>query len=230
MAAIKLQKTTYALVSNGLLTAALGMTLIGCTSLCRPCVPRTQTNPGTVKNPSAKKNPCAPNSGSANPCTSMKINQSRITRPVNYRPYKGNEADLLKYGEKLYNDTHLSSNGRSCQSCHRDSNLFRSTFTQPYPHYVAMAKNHADLNQIELDEMIQLCLIASMEAEPLMWNSRTLAALKIYTTEIQQTLLESHMNPDRSKNPCAVKDPRGKRNPDVLKNPCALRQAPISER
>ena len=230
MATFKLKKTTRTLASSGLLAATLGTLLIGCTSLCRPCAPRTQTNPGAVKNPTAKKSPCAPNFGSVSPCAGMKVNPARITRPVNYRPYQGNQADLLKYGEKLYNDTHLSPNGRSCQSCHQDGNLFRPTFIQPYPHFVAMARNRADLSLIELDEMVQLCMITSMEAEPLMWNSRALAALKIYTTEIQQALQKLHSNPCRSRNPCAIKNPREERNSDALKNPCASRHLPISKR
>lgn len=229
MTTFKLRKITHTLVSSGLLVTTLGISLIGCTSLCRPCVPRTQTNTGTVKNPTAKKNPCVPNPGSTNPCAGKKVNPTNITRPANYRPYQGNQADLRKYGKNFYNDTNLSTNGRSCQSCHQDGSLFRPTFMQPYPHFVAMARDLAGLSQIELDEMVQLCMIASMEAKPLMWNSRALAALTIYTTEIQQALPELHSNPGRSRNPCAIKDPR-RTNPDALKNPCALRQAPISER
>ncbi len=207
MIIFKLKKTTNAMISSGLMVATLGISLVSCTSFCRPYTPRAQTNPGTmnnpVKNPIAKKNPCMPNPDSTNPCAvhfraSMRVNPTRIARPENYRPYRGNQADLLEYGKKLYNDTHLSTNGRSCQSCHQDSNLFQPTFAQPYPHFVTMAKEYAGLSKIELDEIIQLCMIVSMDTEPFMWNSRALAALAEYTAEIQQVL---HKNPSVLKNP-----------------------------
>jgi hypothetical protein len=222
MTTFKLKKTNAALVSNSLLAATLGISLIGCTSLCRPCVPRTQiqTNPDVIRNPAVKKNPCA----------AIKINPDKITRPVNYRPYQGNQTDLLEYGEKLYNDKSSSTNGHSCQSCHQDGNLFQPTFMQPYPHFVAMASNRTGLDQIELDEMVQLCMMTSMKAEPLMWNSRSLAALTTYTTKVQKAFQKSHLNPCRSKNPCAIRNPHGVRNPVALKNPRALLHVPMSIR
>ena len=62
MTTFKLKKTNAALVSNSLLAATLGISLIGCTSLCRPCVPRTQiqTNPDVIRNPAVKKIPARP--------------------------------------------------------------------------------------------------------------------------------------------------------------------------
>lgn len=192
---------------NGLLAVTFGMTLTGCTSLCHHCDPHTNKNIDMVKIPAAKENPSTPDSSSTIPDASVKINPANVTRPANYRPYQGNLTDLLEYGEKLFNDIHVSNNGHSCQSCHQNGNLFQFTFTQPYPHFVAMAKNHADLNRIELDEMIQLCMIVSMEAKPLMWNSRALAALKTYTAEIQQTFQQIHSHPHKERNPGAIRDP-----------------------
>lgn len=80
--------------------------------------------------------------------------------------------------------------------------MFEPTFAQPYPHFVAMAKERSGLNQIHLDEMIQLCLVASMASEPIIWNSRMMAAMTTYTAKVQQNF---RANPCAIKNPCAMR-------------------------
>jgi cytochrome c len=75
--------------------------------------------------------------------------------------------------------------------------MFEPTFAQPYPHFVAMAKERSGLSQVHLDEMIQLCLVASMASEPIIWNSRKLAALTAYTAKVQQKF---RANPGATKN------------------------------
>ena len=43
-----------------------------------------------------------------------------ITRPTGYKPLVGDAA----LGEKLFNDTKLSTNGMSCASCHANHGAF----------------------------------------------------------------------------------------------------------
>jgi cytochrome c len=223
MIPFRLKKVASALFSGGLLTASLGVALTACTPPCRPYAPRVplmQTNPCASKHPAVIKDPSGAKSPDtseypyeANPYAVKKVDPVTVTRPANYRPYRGNQADLLEYGEKLYRNTRLSPSGLSCRTCHQDYNLFELSFAQSYPHFVAMAKERAGLDQIHLDEMIQLCMVSSMAAEPLVWNSRALAALTTYTSKIQQ---DFKANPGAVKNPCAVQNPCAVKNPDEI--------------
>ena len=49
-----------------------------------------------------------------------------------------------------------------------------------------MAKDQLGRKTVHLDEMIQACMVMPMEAKPLPWNSKELAALVAYV-QIQQT-------------------------------------------
>lgn len=105
----------------------------------------------------------------------------QTVRPPGYKPMAGD----AKLGEKLFNDTKLSANGMSCASCHANHGAYQASFAQPYPHTVAMAKEQLGRKTVHLDEMIQACMVMPMEAKPLPWNSRELAALVAYV-QIQQ--------------------------------------------
>ncbi len=48
---------------------------------------------------------------------------------------------VLSEGSSGWNDTRLSSNKLSCNTCHTGNASFQNTFAKPYPHYVAMAKD-----------------------------------------------------------------------------------------
>ncbi|SDJ74310.1 hypothetical protein [Billgrantia gudaonensis] len=116
-----------------------------------------------------------------------------VARPAGYSPgYEetgSNEAELLARGEALYYDTSLSSNGLACASCHgSDGNDmgYNDTFERPFPHEVAMASNQFGMDQVHADEMIQICMVAPMEAEPLAWGSEELASLAAYMVEVQK--------------------------------------------
>jgi cytochrome c len=100
-------------------------------------------------------------------------------------------------GKDLWSDTDLSTNGLSCQTCHQGNQNFGATFAEPYPHEVAMATDRAGLGEITAEEMVQLCMVVPMQAEPLPWDSRELAALAAYTTEVQKSF-----NPCAAGNPC----------------------------
>lgn len=104
-------------------------------------------------------------------------------RPIGYKPRAG---DAL-LGEKLFNDTKLSTNGMSCASCHANHGAYSSSFAKPYPHVVAMTRDQLGRKKVYLDEMIQACMVMPMAAKPLPWDSQELAALVAYVEQQQKT-------------------------------------------
>ncbi len=156
-------------------------------------------------------NPCAAAPG--NPCAAaaaeMGIKTSLFTRPQGTMLAKGDQAALVKEGERLFKDKDLSTNGYSCNTCHASYGMYNETFAKPYPHKVVMAEDNG-VKQIRLDEMIQLCLLAAMETKPLPWNSRKLAALTAYTAKLQKGFIAQEkaqnktMSPRSAMNPCAA--------------------------
>ncbi len=160
--------------------------------------------------------PAVPAFAAGNPCAAGKpgIDPKSITRPAGYKPAAGD----AKLGEKLWNDTKLSTNGMSCNTCHANHGAFQTSFAKPYPHYVQMAKDQAGVKVVHLDEMIQACMVMPMAAKPLAWDSKGLAALVAYTQNVQNTFrpgAKVPANPCSAKpaNPCAAKpaNPRAKK-------------------
>ena len=125
-------------------------------------------------------------------------------------------------GEKLFSDTSLSSNGLSCNTCHKGGAAYLATFTQSYPHKVAMAYERVGMKKIDADEMVQLCMVAPMAAKPLNWDSKELADLVAYVTSEQKTF-KPVSNPCNPCNPCAPKN-----NPCNPCNPCAPKKNPCN--
>ncbi|MDX5376020.1 MAG: cytochrome-c peroxidase [Halomonas sp.] len=118
---------------------------------------------------------------------------SDVQRPEGYSPAYSengeNDAELLAQGEALYYDTSLSTNGLSCASCHGsdgDDRGYAATFEQPFPHQVGMAENQFGMAQVHADEMVQICMVAPMAAEPLEWGSDKLTSLAAYMVEVQR--------------------------------------------
>lgn len=103
-----------------------------------------------------------------------------VRRPAGYEPYDGDAESLAKKGEALFSDTSLSSNGLSCATCHTNGAGYADTFSNEYPHFVAMGKSDFGMDKVHLDEMVQICMVAPMAAEPLEWDSEELAALTEY--------------------------------------------------
>lgn len=173
-------------------------------------------NPCAMKgNPCAAKNPCV----MSNPCAakSDRIDSTKVKRPTGTRLAPGDHAALVKEGEMLWNDTRLSTNGLSCNSCHADHNSFSASFARPYPHKVGMVKERAGIKgAIHLDEMVQFCMMAPMAAQPFPWDSRELAALTAYTAEMQKTY-KPGATASQPANPCGA-----------MKNPCAMRGNPCA--
>jgi len=186
---------------------------------CNPCNPcaakKNPCNPCAAKN--TPRNPCA-----ANPCGAASVDPKLVTRPKGTMLYSGNMASLVREGKKLFMDTSLSTNEMACQSCHANLDAFANSFAKAYPHKVAMAVDNSGINSVDLDEMIQFCMVVPMEAKPLPWGSRELAALTAYTASLQQSFIARGPNPCGASNPCnpcaAKKNPC---NPCAAKNPCA---------
>ncbi len=103
---------------------------------------------------------------------------------------------MLARGEELYYDTSLSTNGMACASCHGSDGQdmgYNATFQQPFPHQVAMAANQFGMSEVHADEMVQICMVAPMAAEPLEWGSEELTSLAAYMVEVQKRVAgESH--------------------------------------
>jgi len=181
-------------------------------------------NPCAMSNPCSAKNPCA--------AKSDRIDPALVKRPAGTHLAKGNRDELVKEGKVLWNDTKLSSNGMSCNTCHQNNAAFSASFAEPYPHKVGMVKERAGISKVRLDEMVQFCMLAPMAAKPFPWDSRALAALTAYAAEVQKTYKASG-TAKKPKNPCgAMKNPCAmqgnpcamKANPCAAKNPCDMKQ------
>ena len=186
------------------------------------CAPTSQKNPCAASNPCAAAPPCAANPCASNPCAA-KANPCAakvVTRPADYRPYTGDTAQLVSMGAALFKDTSLSSNNMSCSTCHgneQNMTMYQPSFAKAYPHPVAMATDQFGLDQVFLDEMIQICMVSPMAAEPLPWDSQELATLTAYVGSLQQGFTP---NPCAA-NPCAARNPCAASNPCAAANPCA---------
>lgn len=110
-------------------------------------------------------------------------NGAQTVRPAGYKPIAGDPV----LGEKLFNDTKLSTNGMSCASCHANHASYSNSFAKPYPHMVVMAREQLGRKKVHLDEMIQACMVMPMATKPLPWNSQELAALVAYVEQQQKT-------------------------------------------
>jgi cytochrome c len=106
---------------------------------------------------------------------------AQTARPAGYKPIAGD----ARFGEKLFTDTKLSTNGMACASCHAKHGAYSDSFAKPYPHTVAMAAEQLGRKEVYLDEMVQGCMVMPMAAKPLPWNSKELAGLVAYL-QIQQ--------------------------------------------
>jgi cytochrome c peroxidase len=136
--------------------AAASLALAGAAQAVDPGAPLRVAQ---AKNPCAAKNPC----GAKNPCAAAgKVDPKLISRPAGTKLMAGNAAELVKEGERLWNDKKLSSNGLACNTCHVNNANFKPTFAKPFPHTVAMVQEKAGLKQIKLDEMIQICMLVPM--------------------------------------------------------------------
>lgn len=147
---------------------------------------------------SGEKNPCGKNpcdmTGGKNPCgknpCGMTVKKIRKTPVLDMN-------ELMKLGEKLFNDTKLGKSGMSCASCHPDGEGLKKT---PYPRYINMADD-----TLTLDQMINFCMINPMKGKPFQWNSKEITALSAYVQAHSKTEGKT-LNPcGAMKNPCGMK-------------------------
>ncbi len=181
---------------------------------------------GSVQLVSGVANPCA---GHGNPCAMKNpcvaqaeaIDPRQITRPQDIRPFSGIKRSMLvEEGRMLFEDSSLSSNGMSCNSCHATNDMFGASFATPYPHPFEMARKRAGLDRaLYADEVVQFCLIVPMKAQPFAWDSRELAALAAYVVDVKQKEFIAALR----MNPCAMKNPHGMKNPCAMGNPCGMK-------
>ncbi|TDO10595.1 MULTISPECIES: hypothetical protein [Halomonas] len=116
-----------------------------------------------------------------------------VARPEGYSPAYSETGDnpqqMLARGEALYYDTSLSSNGLACANCHGSNGQdmgYNSTFEQPFPHRVAMGAHQFGMSAVHADEMVQICMVVPMAAEPLEWGGEALTSLAAYVVEVQK--------------------------------------------
>ena len=195
---------------------------------CSPCNP-CAANPCNPCSPCARMpcNPCAAACNPCNPCGGAAVQASDFKRPGGGIVQPEMRDDLIAYGEKLWNDTSLSTNGLACQTCHMSYGALNPTFAEPYPHRVAMPAQMAGVQEVSAEEMVQFCMLVPMQSETFAWNSKELAALASYTVALQAGFnpcgaAANPCNPCAGAcNPCAAANPC---NPCAACNPCAVEE------
>ena len=115
------------------------------------------------------------------------LDDTSILRPAGYKPsYPANKAAIAN-GKQLFNDTKLSTNGRSCSSCHASIDTFGNQFKTPYPHAAMNSKARFGADRMNLDEIIQLCMQGPMRNMPFEWGSTEQIDLTTYLLKVQST-------------------------------------------
>jgi len=206
-----MKRTITMALLTGVMSLAFAVPVLYAAS-SNPCNPCAAKNPCNPCNPCAAKNPCNP----CNPCAAgEKTDPKLVTRPSGSKLQLGS----VESGEKLFNDNKLSSNGLACSTCHQNGASYTNAFSQPYPHKVKMAAARSGIDSIDVDEMVQLCMVVPMASKPLAWDSSELADLSAYVLKVQETWkpMAAAGNPC---NPCAAKNPCNPCNPCAAKNPC----------
>ena len=111
-----------------------------------------------------------------------------VREPLSKAYETDNQQELIDFGKTLWWDKTLSPVGKSCASCHSGGEAFQASFADPFPHRVEMASDLAKLESVTAEEMVQLCMLASMESKPLPWDSKELAALALYIVSVEQPI------------------------------------------
>lgn len=106
-----------------------------------------------------------------------------VTRPAGSKPFAGEASKLLASGVVRHGDTKLSPAGRSCNTCHAEADSYNATFKKPWPHFVESVKAKTGLDAITAEGMVQFCMISTMGARPLPWDSEELAALTAFVLD-----------------------------------------------
>lgn len=115
------------------------------------------------------------------------LDETSILRPTGYKPAYPLKSALINNGRQLFNDSALSTNGRSCGSCHNDVDSFGARFRTPYPHAAMNSEVRFGVKRMHLDEVIQVCIQGPMRNIPLEWGSSEQKALTTYLLQVQAT-------------------------------------------
>jgi cytochrome c len=118
------------------------------------------------------------------------LDPEKVTQPDGVELAEGDPEALRARGRELFNDASIGESGLACANCHADFGQYKETFKKPYPHFVNMAKSKAGLEQVNAAEMVQLCMVVPMQAEPLDWQSEELAALTAYVEQQRAAFAE----------------------------------------
>ncbi|MFW5678625.1 MAG: hypothetical protein ACOC3D_00025 [Pseudomonadota bacterium] len=108
------------------------------------------------------------------------LDPALVTQPADVRLHQAPAAELEEMGAQLFADPSLGATGASCATCHEGFQNYRGTFAEPYPHFVRMGRDMAGMDEVKAAEMVQLCMVVPMGADPLPWDSVELAALTAY--------------------------------------------------
>ncbi len=115
------------------------------------------------------------------------LGETSTLRPKGYQPVYQMKPDSVTRGRALFNDTKLSTNGRSCASCHQDADSFGPRFKQPYPHAAMNSKARFGVDKLNADEIIQICMQGPMKNAPMEWASREQIDLTNYLLKVQSS-------------------------------------------
>ena len=115
------------------------------------------------------------------------LDEISTLRPAGFKPKYSDNSAAIARGRQLFKDTRLSTNGRSCSSCHTDSDSFGTHFKSPYPHPAMNSKARFGVDQMHLDEIIQVCMQGPMRNAPFEWGSREQIDITTYLLKVQAT-------------------------------------------
>ncbi len=115
------------------------------------------------------------------------MDDTSILRPKGYKPAYPPNKSAMNRGKALFNDTKLSTNGKACAQCHADANSFGPRFKSPYPHAAMNSKARFGVDQMNLDEVIQVCMQGPMRNVPLEWGSPEQIDLTTYLLKVQSS-------------------------------------------
>jgi cytochrome c peroxidase len=118
------------------------------------------------------------------------LDPENVVQPENAQLHQAPQSELVAQGEALFNDPSIGESGLACANCHQNFGQYKETFKKPYPHFVNMAKAKAGLDKVNAAEMVQLCMVVPMQADPLPWESESLAALAAYVEDEQKRFAE----------------------------------------
>lgn len=117
-----------------------------------------------------------------------KENKAAAMKKTSYIILKTEKA-AIAMGRKLFKDTSLGTNGKSCDLCH--TNMGRSgkkgpmgamnfINSKPYPHYFMAGR------AMSLDQTINFCVQMALKGKPFAWDDPRLTALNAYISSIHR--------------------------------------------